>query len=100
MISKPAQKKLCQRSRDRPEAYPKAPETFEEYANIEDKYRKTLDEAPFLLGQKSIESGIILMFSTVGKIWMFLVNRIKHNYQNKIMSRYHNPASIIKGVDA
>lgn len=66
MLSKPAQKKICQRSRQNGEAYPKAPETFADFEALEDKFTKTIEGVPFLLGKKAVEDGIILMFSTAG----------------------------------
>lgn len=69
MLSKPAQKKICQRSREKKEIFPPAPETPDDYFKIDDKYVKTLDDTPFLVGQKTIESGVILMFCTAGEVF-------------------------------
>lgn len=69
MLSKPAQRKICQRSRECKKTYPEVPVTPEDYANIDERYSKTLDGQPFLVGHKNVEGGVILMFSTAGKLF-------------------------------
>lgn len=69
MLSKPAQRKICQRSRESKKTYPEVPVTPEDYANIDERYSKTLDGQPFLVGHKTVEGGVILMFSTAGKLF-------------------------------
>lgn len=72
MVSKPAQRKICQRSRQ-PAKYPKEP-TPGNYVEIPDSFKKTLDGADFLLAVTETA----LLFSTndnirrlsTAKTWM------------------------------
>ncbi|XP_062558147.1 uncharacterized protein LOC134223025 [Armigeres subalbatus] len=72
MVSKPAQRKICQRSRQ-PAKYPAEP-TPGNYDDIPEQYKKTLDGADFLLST----SDSVLLFTTIdnlrrlstAKIWM------------------------------
>lgn len=76
MISKAAQKKICQRSRQ-PTKYPPSP-TADGYTSIPDRFKKTLDGGDFLLATVAVHGGNVLIFSThenlrrlsTAKIWM------------------------------
>lgn len=62
MISKAAQRKICQRSR-RPIKYPPAP-TQGNFHLIPEQFRKTLDGADFLLSTVEVNAGVICIFTT------------------------------------
>lgn len=61
VLSKPAQKKVCQRYRRQPNI----PDDPDDYAELDQNFTQTVDGRPIVLCNKKIQSGRFIIFGTV-----------------------------------